>query len=107
MLLLSEASSTATHLHTHNVIRPHIHTLTTNSCPYQDVVIAAPVCGQVTRTQYHVESVGVLRWTNLKISGTNCSVMEDRVPREIFLGRLESYEFRVEFMLQPTFTGEW
>ncbi|XP_064403111.1 uncharacterized protein LOC135348740 isoform X2 [Halichondria panicea] len=90
----------------HRLLRPRIHNLTTgiDECPYQDVRIEAPVCGRITRTTYFVERVGVLRWTTGQLSATtNCSIMADRVPTQIFLKKWDNYKLRVHFEISPTF----
>ncbi len=96
------------HPHEHRLLATRIRNLTTglDECPYQDVHIVAPVCGQITRTTYYVQRVGLLRWTTDQVSATtNCSIMETRVPKQIFLKKWDSYQLEVDFEISEAFPG--
>ena len=95
--------------HYHPLTHPPSHPLThtTTSCPYEAVIIEAPVCGKITRTMHYIGEDGALQWTvDAWLSLTNCSTMGDHLPKEIFLGQSESYYFRVHFVMSSIYPGE-
>jgi len=90
------------------LLTPHLHTLThtTPTCPYKEVRIQAPVCGYITRSVQHINRINALRWmSGLDRSYRNCSIRENRLPRQLVLGKYQQYRFEVMFRLDPSITG--
>ena len=104
-----ESSLSFTPQRYHPLTHPPSHHLThtTNSCPYEAVILEAPVCGKITRTRRYVSRVGALQWSiDAWLPLANCSAMSDSLPSEVFLGQSESYYFKVHFVMSSTFPGE-
>ena len=75
-------------------------------CPLVNVLLAAPVCGKVTRSDLQVVEDGSLQWLSRgALPWENCSVMADTLPPDIFLGLGGSYTFTVQLVLNPLLAG--
>lgn len=85
---------------------PLTHTIST--CPYQDVILEAPICSKLTRVKDHISSdIPLQRSANTRLWLKNCSIMADFLPRELFLGKSESYFFRIHYTMGAINVGMW
>ena len=75
-------------------------------CLLAKVLIAAPVCGEVTRSVVEIGRTGHLQFVdNGTLPWVNCSVMDNALPIAIFLGLGESYLFTVQLVMNPVISG--
>lgn len=75
-------------------------------CLLADVLVAAPVCSEVTRSVVEIEKTGFLQLVDSgSLPWVNCSVMNDVLPTDIFLGLGESYVFTVQLVVNPVIAG--
>lgn len=75
-------------------------------CLLSTVVIAAPVCGEVTRSVVEIGSTGFLQFVDSgSLPWVNCSVMDDALPTAIFLGMGESYVLTLQLVVNPVIAG--
>ena len=98
-LTLNEADSL------HELVDTLPHELLANVqhiCPFLEVMVEAPVCSLVTRSKFHVEQEGVLRWIDLdSLPERNCALPGSDLPADIFLELSTTYNFIVHFVLNP------
>ena len=75
-------------------------------CPLRDVLVAAPVCDKVTRSLVEIERNGFLQFLESSaLPLVNCSVMDDVLPTDIFLGLGERYVFSIQLVVNPVMAG--
>ena len=68
--------------------------------------MAAPVCDRVTRSVVEIVRTGFLQFVNRStLSLVNCSLMDDVLPTDIFLGLGERYVFSVQLIVNPVIAG--
>ena len=75
-------------------------------CLLVNVLIAAPVCGEVTRSVVEIGRTGHLQFVdNGSLPWVNCSVMDNALPTAVFLELGESYVFTVQLVMNPVIAG--
>lgn len=75
-------------------------------CLLANVLTAAPVCGEVTRSVVEIGRTGHLPFVdNGSLPWVNCSVMDNALPTAIFLGLGETYVFTVQLVINPVIAG--